>query len=119
MTVKTHTFAQTTVAEILSDQTIISTTEDGLDLLGNLYYQGFDRMIVHEVNISPEFFDLKTKIAGEILQKFSNYRMRLAIVGNFDYPGNSLRDFIRESNQGRLVNFLPTLAEALDRLSNG
>ncbi|MDD4645730.1 MAG: DUF4180 domain-containing protein [Bacteroidales bacterium] len=47
-----------------------------------LYYHGFDRMIIHEKNITPEFFDLKNRMAGEILQKFSNYRIRLAIVGD-------------------------------------
>lgn len=117
MEIKTHSFGQTAIAEIISGQTLIATAEDGFDLLGNLYYQGFDRMIVYEPNICPEFFDLKTKMAGEILQKFSNYRVRIAIVGTFDYQGNSLRDFIRESNQGRLVNFVPTLADALERLS--
>ena len=39
-------------------------------------------MIIHEKNITPEFFDLKNRMAGEILQKFSNYRIRLAIVGD-------------------------------------
>lgn len=117
MEIKTHQFGQTAVAELTSDQIIIATAEDGLDLLGNLYYQGFDRIVVYEQNISPEFFDLKTKMAGDILQKFSNYRVRLAIVGTFDHPGNSLRDFIWESNQGRLVNFIPTLADALERLA--
>ncbi|MCK7528774.1 MAG: DUF4180 domain-containing protein [Ignavibacteriales bacterium] len=30
-----------------------------------------------------DFFDLKTGIAGEILQKFSTYNVRLAILGDF------------------------------------
>lgn len=117
MTIKTHLLGETAIAEVTSDEIIIATADDGLDLLGNLYYQGFDRVVLYEQNISPEFFDLKTKMAGEILQKFSNYRVRLSIVGAFAYPGNSLRDFIWESNQGRLVNFVPTLADALERLS--
>ncbi|KAA6304392.1 hypothetical protein EZS27_043961, partial [termite gut metagenome] len=54
-----------------------------MDLLGNLYYQGFDKIVVQEKNITPEFFDLKSGMAGEILQKFSTYRVRLAIVGDF------------------------------------
>lgn len=50
---------------------------------------------------------LKTGIAGDVLQKFSNYRVRLVIVGGFSkYPGTSIRDFIYESNKGMLVNFL-------------
>ena len=74
---------------------IINKSEDGLDLLGNIYYQGFDKLIIHEKNITPDFFNLKTGIAGEVLQKFSNYRVRLVIVGDFSkYKSSSLREFL-------------------------
>lgn len=97
MNIISHTAGEVQIAEVTSHKLIIETAEDGLDLLGNLYYQGFDSIILHEANITSSFFDLKTGIAGEILQKFSNYRMRLAIIGNFDkYPGKSIQDFIRE-----------------------
>lgn len=58
-------------------------TDEGLDLLGNICYQGFDKMIIHAKSITSDFFELKNEIAGQILQKFSNYRMPLAIVGDF------------------------------------
>ncbi len=107
----------TKIAELISEEQFISTAEDGLDLLGNIYYQGFDKVIIREKNFSPGFFDLKTGIAGELLQKFSNYRVRLVIVGDFSkYPSKSLKDFIYESNQRTQVNFVPTLEEALERL---
>lgn len=117
MKIETHELATTRIAEIQSDQMLIKTVEDGLDLLGNLYYQGFDKIILFEQNITPDLFDLKNGIAGEVLQKFSNYRVRLAIVGDFTkYQGNSLRDFIHESNKGRQVCFVPSLSEALLKL---
>ncbi len=106
------------IAEIISDNTLIHTASDGLDLLGTLYFQGFDKIILHEHNICPEFFDLKTGIAGEILQKFSNYRMRLAVVGDFSsYTGKSLSDFMFESNKLGDVNFVKTTDEAIRKLS--
>lgn len=118
MEIKTHTINTTEIAEIVSDDTIIKTIEDGLDLLGNLYYQGFDKIIVYEKNITADFFDLKTKIAGEILQKFSTYRVRLAIVGDFSqYQSKSLKDFIFESNKIGHVYFASSLSEALERFS--
>ena len=56
-------------------------------------------------------------MAGEILQKFSNYRMRLVIVGDFSaLESKSLRDFIYESNKGKLVGFVSTAEEALHKL---
>lgn len=57
-------------------------------------------------------------MAGEILQKFSNYRVRLAIVGDFtSYSGKSIRDFIYESNKKGQINFVSTTEEALNVLS--
>ena len=73
MEIKTHEIANQKIAEILSDEILLNTLEDGLDLLGNLYYQGFERIIIYEKNITPDFFDLKTKITGEILKKFAQY----------------------------------------------
>ena len=65
------------------------------------------------------FFDLKSGIAGERLQKFSTYRIRLAIVGDFSkYTSKSLNDYIFESNKGRYINFLSTCSEAIIILSN-
>ncbi len=120
MHIETHTINNSQIAEVTSDQFIIEKAEDGLDLLGNLYYQGFDRIIVHEKNITPAFFDLKNGIAGEILQKFSNYRVRLAIVGDFSpYTSTSITDFMYESNNGKQVNFLGTVEEALGKLAMG
>jgi hypothetical protein len=57
-------------------------------------------------------------MAGEILQKFSNYRVKLAIVGDFSkYSSKSLADFIYESNKGKHINFVATKTEALKVLS--
>lgn len=114
MKIEEHKVNGATVAEIVSDEVLIKTPQDALDLMGNMYFQGFDKIILQEKHLTPEFFDLKNGMAGEILQKFSNYRMQLTIVGNFDrYASKSLRDFIRESNKGKLVNFVENSALAL------
>ncbi|NIG55438.1 DUF4180 domain-containing protein [Chitinophaga sp. Cy-1792] len=119
MEIKIHQTRNYPVAELQGTGVLISNTEDALDLLGNLYYQDVERVILHEDNITPAFFDLSTGIAGEILQKYTNYKMRLAIVGDFSkYPGQAFRDFIFESNKGKQVNFLDTTATALVRLSS-
>ena len=114
MEIKTHNIEDTKVAEIITDKVILRSTEDRLDLLGNLYYQGFDKIIIHEKNITPEFFDLRTKIAGEILQKFAQYQMPLIIVGDFSkYQSKSLNDFIFESNKSKQINFIKDLSNIL------
>lgn len=114
-----HSINNIKIGEITSDKVILKTTEDGLTLLGDLYYQGYDKIILHEKNITPQFFDLKTGIAGEILQKFAQYRIPLAIVGDFSkYTSNSLRDFIFESNKGKFISFVSTREEAIKILAD-
>lgn len=120
MEIKTHKINSTKIAELISDTILIKNEEDSLDLLGNLYYQGFDKMILHQKNITPHFFDLKNKMAGEILQKFSNYRMSLIIIGDFSdliTKSKSLKDFIYESNKGKQVNFVDSIEEAIEKLA--
>jgi len=118
MEIKTHLIDDTKIAEVISDSIVIKTTGDGIELMGNLYYQDFDRIIIHEKNITVNFFDLKNGIAGEILQKFSTYHVRLAIVGDFKhYTAKSLKDFIHESNKTGHINFVGSTADAIKALS--
>lgn len=118
MKIEIHDINNTKIAEVISEAIIISNVEEGLDLMGNLYYEGIDKIMVYGKDITPDFFDLKSGIAGEILQKFSNYRVRLAIVGDFaKYKSKSLNDFVYESNKGRHINFVYTFTEAIKILS--
>jgi Domain of unknown function (DUF4180) len=107
-----------TVAELSDDSIIITCADDVPDILGELGMNNCNRIIIHERNLHKNFFNLSTRIAGDILQKFSNYRVRLAIVGDFSkYPGKSFNDFIRESNRGNLVFFTGDFGSAFQKLS--
>ncbi|NML21246.1 DUF4180 domain-containing protein [Pseudoflavitalea sp. G-6-1-2] len=110
----THQIQHLKYGEVIADTILIKNVDDGLNLMGDLYYQGFDGIILHEKNITPAFFDLKTKLAGEILQKFTNYRMKLIVLGDFSkYASKSLRDFIFETNKAKQILFLSSLEEAV------
>lgn len=106
------------IAEVARGSLTISSPSDMLDVMGDVSYSGCSRMIIHSNSLSEEFFDLRSGLAGEILQKFSNYRMKLAIVGDFSHlSSRSWRDFIRESNRGKTVNFLSSVDEAVMALT--
>jgi len=54
-----------------------------MDLFATIEYEtGCSRMIIDKSLICEEFFDLSTRLAGEILQKFINYGKKIAIIGN-------------------------------------
>lgn len=88
-----------------------------IETMVNCMYDDCEGMIIHASTLPTGFFGLKSGIAGEVLQKFSTYRMKLAIVGDFTkVQSKSLADFIRESNKMGAICFVGTKEEALDRL---
>lgn len=106
-----------TVVLISSEGIVINNVNDALDLMANVRYQECDKMILRKEQIADNFFELKTGLAGEILQKYTNYQMRVAIVGEFTgYNSKSLNDFIYECNQGNKILFKNTEVEALTAL---
>lgn len=118
MKIKEHILQNKKIAEIISDKVLISNSQEGLDIIGNLYYQGYDHLIIHQKNLSLPFFDLKNGIAGEVFQKFTNYRIKLFIAGDFEgIGGKSLHAFILESNKGKQINFVPSVSEALHTIT--
>ena len=69
-------------------------------------------------NIADEFFVLSSGMAGEILQKFINYHIKIAIYGDYSkYTSKPLKDFIYESNKGKDVFFVSSLDEAVEMLT--
>jgi hypothetical protein len=98
---------------------LIRSTEDALDTLSFGGEHGSNRFIFLESNFPPEFYDLKTGLAGEILQKFSTYRIRAAVVGTFEQvTSKRFREFMVECNRGQQLHFLTTTEQALDWLSH-
>ena len=104
-----------TVAAVCGGECLISTPQDAMDVIAAVRYEtGCEALILPKEALSEEFFRLSTGLAGEVLQKFTNYGMKLAIVGDFSgYTSKPLQDFIRESNEGRHVCFQPDEGAAL------
>jgi hypothetical protein len=115
--IKFHDLNGLAIAEVTDSGFQIASVQDAVDLLGDLYFNNCSRIILQESHFHPDFFRLHTGLAGDVLQKFSNYKCKISIVGNFSkYTSESLRDFIRESNKGNRVFFVPDTDEALMRL---
>lgn len=108
------------IARILPEGIVIQNEQDALELIANCYYNGASKLLIHETQIHPDFFDLKSGLAGEILQKFSNYQAQLAIIGDFlKYSSNSLQDFIRESNRAGRIFFTANEEDGINKLAQG
>ncbi|MGE5392726.1 MAG: DUF4180 domain-containing protein [Candidatus Saccharibacteria bacterium] len=95
-------------AEIDSDEIIIRNVQDALDLMANVRNNS---LILRESNFEKSFFDLGTGLLGEILQKFTNYQVRLAIIGDFGKSSRNFQAFIGESNRHGRYLFVDSLEE--------
>ncbi|MEU9743329.1 DUF4180 domain-containing protein [Micromonospora chersina] len=93
----------------------VATTEAALDLIGAAF-GGAEVVAVPAGRLDPSFFSLGTRFAGEVMQKFVNYRLRLVVVGDISAhlaESGALRALVAESNRHDHIWFLPDLA-ALD-----
>lgn len=99
------------VVEVVADGVIVASAQDLLDIISDFSVK---KIILRKENLSDAFFDLRTGFAGEILQKASNYRISIGIVGDFSkVDSRSLRDFIYESNETKQIVFKGSVEEVL------
>lgn len=107
------------LGEVISEDSILWNLQSGLDLISECFSENIQNIIIYTQDMDPVFWNLKTWIAGEILQKFTNYGIRIFVVWDFvDIKSNSLRDFVYESNKGKSINFVAAREDAIARLSS-
>lgn len=108
------------IAVISSDEKIIVDAQSALDLVMTIQYEtGETKIVIDKRVICNDLFILSTGIAGEILQKLTNYQVKVAIYGYYShYSSKPLHDFIYESNHGKDFFFVGTKEEAIQKLSS-
>jgi hypothetical protein len=97
----------------------IGSERDALDLIGDAGYQGAQWVVIPAERLDESFFQLRSRLAGEIIQKFANYRLGLVVLGDISQhttASAALRDWVRESNRGRQTWFLADVDELRERL---
>jgi len=92
---------------------------DASDLIGDAWADDAALIALPVERLDPEFFRLASLLAGDILQKIVNYRLRIAILGDISAhleQSEALRDFVWESNRGQQVWFLADAEELRAKL---
>ncbi len=107
------------IAIVRSDEVIIVDGQSALDFIATVGYEhNVHKIAVNKAAVTEDFFKLSTGLAGDIVQKFVNYNIQFAIIGDFSgYISKPLHDYIYECNQGNHLNFVATEEEAITRLS--
>jgi len=103
---------------VIDDSVTINKVQDILDLMATeIFLNNSGALVINKESLSEDFFDLKTRFAGDVLQKFSNYNMKLAIVGDFSvYKSKALHEFIYECNKGTMIFWVESLDKAIEVL---
>ncbi|NJP88802.1 DUF4180 domain-containing protein [Nonomuraea sp. FMUSA5-5] len=98
----------------------LKNTADVLDLIGDAWGSGARWVAVPIERLPADFFKLSTGVAGEITQKFANYRIGLAIVGDTTRhaaASDAVRAWMIEANRGEHLWFVRDEAELAARLA--
>lgn len=91
------------------DGPLLDGEQAALDLIGDAMGYDAELVALPVERVADEFFRLRSGIAGAVMQKFVNYRVRLAVVGDLSRhlaESSALRDFVHETNQGSHIWFL-------------
>jgi hypothetical protein len=84
----------------------VTALGDALGLVAACAENRTDRLLIESMYLPPEFFELRTRFAGELLQKLQNYRIQVAAVfASDDGHGDRFREFLLEARRSRSASF--------------
>jgi hypothetical protein len=90
------------------------STFDTDTLVSTCIESGAGALLLNAQVIPPTFFDLSTRVTGELLHGLSKYSLRLAaVVPDLSSRSQSFQDFVRESNRGVQFRFFASREDAI------
>ena len=99
------------------DKLLISSEADVLRIFEKFYPK--QKLILYQINLSADFFDLSTGLAGQVLQKLVNYKVKTAFVIDLaSVKSEKFREMVNEANMGEQFRFFARRGEAIEWLEN-
>jgi hypothetical protein len=102
-----------------SEGALLRGTQAAVDLIGQARSSRAEMVVVPVERLDAEFFQLRSGVAGEFLQRFVTYQLPIVILGEtpgFAAESKALRDFIRESNEHDAIWFLASIEDLKARI---
>lgn len=94
--------------------------QSAVDLIGTLWGQDVQWLVLPLERLGEDFLVLRTRVAGAVVQKLQQYGFKVAVLGDIGEQvaaSTALRDFVHESNNGRQLWFVRDEPELDARLS--
>ncbi len=99
----------TDVLVLAADGPRLRTEQDAVDVIGEAWSTSALAVVVPVARLDDGFWTLSTRIAGGVIGKFAQYRVRLVVVGDITThlaASSALRAFVGEANRGNEVAFV-------------
>jgi Domain of unknown function (DUF4180) len=103
-----------------ADDPIVGDAEGARRLIEDAMGHRAAVIVVPVSRLDASFFQLRSGLAGEVLQKASNYGFKFAVVGDISAhvaASDALRDFVIELNRGRDILFATDMDALTERLA--
>jgi hypothetical protein len=99
--------------EFISTATPLRTENDALELVALCGENDTNLLMIYYTALSEDFFNLKTKVAGNILQKFMNYQIKtVAVIPKEIIQKGRLRELAIETNKSNHFRMYESREEA-------
>jgi hypothetical protein len=99
---------------VLPSDGVSITPRVARDVIGDALTLRAGTVVVPVERLEPAFFDLRTGVAGDIVQAFVTYQLRLVVLGPLPPVATSSRAFaafVAEANRGTQLWFVDSVAE--------
>jgi hypothetical protein len=97
---------------------LLQSARDSNVVLEACFSNGVTGALLYAANLPPNFFDLSSGEAGEILQKFRTYGIRLVVVASAAQFTRRFAELMSEENRANDFHVAATADEARDWLVN-
>jgi len=104
--------------EVVGDEAFVESEKDIVALLGVCADHNADRILLNGVVLAPTFFDLRSGLAGDVLQKLVNYQVKTAAVLSQEQIRGKFAHFVVETNRGHHFRVFFNRQDAEDWLVN-
>jgi hypothetical protein len=93
-------------------------TFDPVAVVAHCIESGMDRLLLDTAALPPEFFDLSMGVTGALVQRLTQYEIRMAgVVPDPSIHSKPFQDFAREAGKNPWFRFFPTREQAIAWLS--
>jgi hypothetical protein len=118
LALKVSTIQTVSFVEPMSSDCLVRTAQDMLDIMAFAGERDIRLVLLEVDNMSRDFYDLSSGLAGDILQKCSNYGFRLVVTGNYaNVMSSRFPELAAELNRGSQIRFFPTRDAAVHWLT--